>query len=111
MLSRIEQLSQFIKDDPEDPFNYYALGLEYSKTDKNRALEIFQQVIIEHKDYIPVYYQLAKLYEQMSQVENAIQTFSEGIIKAREQNDLKTLRELSAGLEELLENRYDADNQ
>lgn len=111
MLSRIEQLIQFIEDDPEDPFNHYALGLEYSKTDKKRALEIFQQVITHHKDYIPIYYQLAKLYEQMSQVDNAIQTFSDGIVKAREQNDLKTLRELRAGLEELLENRNDTDDR
>jgi tetratricopeptide (TPR) repeat protein len=111
MLSRIEQLIQFIEDDPEDPFNYYALGLEYSKTDKKRALEIFEQLIKHHKDYIPVYYQLAKLYEQMSQVTHAIQNFREGIVKAREQNDLKTLRELMAGMEELLENGNNAVDQ
>lgn len=103
MSLRIEQLNQFIKDDPEDPFNHYALALEYCKSDEKRALEIFENVVKNHEQYLPVYYQLASLYTSMGQKEKAIQTFNDGIAIARGQGDLKTLRELNAGLEELLE--------
>lgn len=103
MSLRIEQLNQFIKDDPEDPFNHYALALEYCKSDEKRALEIFENVVKNHEQYLPAYYQLARLYARVGQKEKAIQTFNDGIAIARGQRDLKTLRELNAGLEELLE--------
>jgi tetratricopeptide (TPR) repeat protein len=102
MTDRIKQLEQFIADDPTDPFNHYALALEYSNTDKQKALSIFQQLVIESRDYLPVYYQLAKLYERMGQKDNAIKTFNAGITLAKMQKDIKTLRELSSALDELL---------
>ena len=101
MSDRIHQLEDFIKEDPSDPFNYYALGLEYITKSESTALAIFKRLVQEHKDYVPTYYQLAKLYEQLGQRDNALQIYHEGIVIARQQNDLKTLRELSAGLETL----------
>lgn len=104
MSSRIDQLNQFIKDDPADPFNHYALALEYCKTDDKRALEIFEHIIRDHRQYLPVYYQLANLYARIGEKKKAIQIFSEGIKTAAEQGDHKTLRELNAALEDLLDN-------
>lgn len=103
MSPRIDQLIQFIKEEPDDPFNHYALALEYCKTDETRAKEIFEDLVKNHRQYIPVYYQLAALYARIGQKEKAIQTFNTGIAIAREQQDPKTLRELNAALEELLE--------
>lgn len=105
MSERIQQLIQFIAEDPGDPFNHYALALEYGKVDERKALEILQDLLKRHKEYIPLYYQLAKLYDKFGQKEKAIQTFKEGMVIAREQNDIKTFRELSAGLDELLEDQ------
>lgn len=102
MTERIKQLEQFIEEDPSDPFNYYALALEYSNLHEHKALSIFEQLAKEKKDYLPVYYQLAKLYAQMGRRDNAVQTFNAGITVAKNQNDTKTLRELRAALEELL---------
>lgn len=103
MSSRIDQLIQFIKDDPQDPFNHYALALEYCKTDETRALEIFEDLLIHHPQYVPVYYQLALLYIRDGQNGKAIETLKHGIGIARQQGDNKTLRELNAVLQELLE--------
>jgi tetratricopeptide (TPR) repeat protein len=103
MSERIEQLIQFINEDPTDPFNHYALALEYCKTDEKRAIGIFEEVVKNHKQYIAVYYQLATLYARLGEVQKAMRTFNEGIVIARNQGDLKTLRELSTGLQELLE--------
>jgi tetratricopeptide (TPR) repeat protein len=103
MSPRIDQLIQFIKDDPDDPFNHYALALEYCKMDEKHAMEIFENLLKNHPQYIPVYYQLAQLYARIGQKEKAIQTFNVGIAIAREHQDYKTLRELNTAVEELLE--------
>ena len=101
MSDRIKQLEKFIEEDPRDPFNYYALGLEYAKQEEQKALDIFVHLIRHHKDYVPTYYQLAKLYEQVGQKENAVAAYNEGILIATQQKDFKTRQELMAGLEQL----------
>jgi lipoprotein NlpI len=101
MSERIKQLEQFITDDPADPFNYYALALEHAKIDEHKALHTFTYLITNYKDYLPTYYQLAKLYEGLGQKENSAVIFREGVKIATLQNDLKTLRELRAALQEL----------
>jgi uncharacterized protein HemY len=101
MSDRIKQLKQFITEEPDDPFNHYALGLELLHVDQYQALDIFLQLSKTKKDYLPTYYQLGKLYEQLGKKEEAIQVVNVGIIVARQQQDLKTLRELNSVLEEL----------
>jgi tetratricopeptide (TPR) repeat protein len=103
MADRIKQLEEFIADDPNDPFNYYALALEYAKVADPRALDTFSYIITHHTDYLPAYYQLAKLYAERGRKDDAIRAFEEGSHIAVRQNDLKTLHELRAGLEELQE--------
>ena len=103
MLDRIKLLEGFIADDPGDPFNYYALGLEYAKKDERKALDIFKRLVNDHKDYVPTYYQLAKLYEQLGQKESALSTYHDGILIAKQQQDFKTQQELIGALAELNE--------
>jgi tetratricopeptide (TPR) repeat protein len=103
MLDRIKLLEGFIKEDPSDPFNYYALGLELAKKDKHKALDIFKQLIKDRGDYLPSYYQLAKLYEDVGQKESALSTYHKGILIAKQQKDFKTQQELTAALEHLNE--------
>lgn len=100
---RITQLKEFIREDPSDPFNHYALALEYLNVDKQKALEIFNNILSVHHDYLPVFYQLGKLYEELNEYENAIESYNRGILIAQQKNDLKTLRELRAALQLLQE--------
>ena len=103
MSLRTDQLIQFIKDDPDDPFNHYALALEYCKTNERQAVEIFEGLIKNHPQYVPVYYQLAGLYARYGEMGKAIKTFGDGIEIARQQGDHKTVRELNSALKELLD--------
>jgi len=102
MASRIEQLQQFVNEDPTDPFNLYALALEYQKTDERSAVDIFNRLLLEHAEYVPTYYHLGKLYQELTEIEKALHVFEQGIEVARKQNDLKALRELQAARQELL---------
>lgn len=102
MASRIEQLEQFVKEDPHDPFNLYALALEYSKSDVRKAIETFNQLLNEHANYVPTYYHLGKLYVDTSENEKALAVFDAGIKVATDEKDNKALRELQSARQELL---------
>jgi tetratricopeptide (TPR) repeat protein len=100
-MNRLELLHQFLKEDPNDPFNLYALALEYLKSDTNRSYELFTELLTHHSDYIPTYYHLGKLYQESGKKEEAVRTFETGIGKARQLKDHKALRELQSALQEL----------
>jgi tetratricopeptide (TPR) repeat protein len=108
MASRIEQLEGFVNEDPKDPFNLYALGLEHAKSDTHKAVEIFNQLLKDHPDYVPTYYQFGKLLAESSENEKALNVFDVGITVATNQKDLKALRELQSARQELL---LDLDDQ
>lgn len=101
MANRIEQLHQFALEDPNDPFNWYALALEYKETAPGKAIEILNRLLTEHKEYVPAYYQLGKLYYEAGNIHEARHIFEHGVNVAQRQNELKALRELKAALAEL----------
>ena len=107
MASRIQQLEGFVNEDPNDPFNLYALALEQSKSDGRKAIEIFNQLLKRHPDYVPTYYQLGKLYIDFSENEKALEVFDLGIEVASDKKDNKAFRELQSAKHELLSDLED----
>lgn len=101
MTSIIEQLKQFADDDPDDPFNHYALALEYQKFDIPKALTTFKSLVATHPQYVATYYQLGKLYQQTGDLELARETFEQGMSVAFAAGNHKTHRELQSALREL----------
>ena len=104
VMSRIEQLRSFIADDPKDIFSKYALALEYA------ANEMIEEAIVElcklkeiESDYLPLYYQLGKLFEKSGNILLAIDAYQAGIPIAQTQKNTKTLSELKSALEQLQE--------
>jgi tetratricopeptide (TPR) repeat protein len=102
MSTRLDTLLQFYKDDPSDPFNIYALALEYQKSDRAKAKIYFEKLLTEHPEYVPTYYHAAKLYQDLGDVEKAISTYEKGIAIAKEKNELKAARELQSAYDELM---------
>jgi Tfp pilus assembly protein PilF len=101
-MSRIEQLEAFVKEDPADPFNHYALALEYLKVNTNRAFEQFETLLKEHPDYLPTYYPFAHLLIEMKQAGRGEEMFKRGMDQARKSGDTKTFRELQAAYNDWL---------
>jgi len=104
VMSRIEQLRSFIADDPKDIFSKYALALEYA------ANEMIEEAIVElcklkeiESDYLPLYYQLGKLFEKSGNILLAIDAYQSGIPIAQTQKNTRTLSELKSALEQLQE--------
>lgn len=100
--SRIELLLQFVKEEPDNPFNLYALALEYQNTDMRKALEYFEDLLKNHADYLPTYYHAAALFVELGLIEEANQTYIEGIALAESQNNQHSLRELKNAYQNFL---------
>lgn len=99
VMDRIAQLESFLDDDPDDAFTQFALAQEHLKQgDLNTAQEYFETLVAEQPDYVGTYYHLGKLYERRGAVEQAIETYEQGIEVARTQRDRKNLSELQDAL-------------
>lgn len=99
--SRLSELIQYYKDEPNDPFNAYALALEYLKSDPTKSRELFDILLTRHEDYVPVYYHAAKLFADMAEKNTAIHILKKGIEIAGKHKDAKASRELRSFLDEL----------
>jgi hypothetical protein len=100
-MDRISQLEEFLREDPDDPFNSYALALEYLKKDSKKGQHLFEQLLNTHPNYLPTYYPFAQLLIEQ-QDPRAETIFKQGIETARRLSDLKTLKELTSAYNDWL---------
>ncbi len=107
-MNRINQLLEFLEKEPNDTFLIYAIATEYLKTDTQKALVYYENLLQNHSDYIPTYYHAAELYANLENYEKANQVYLKGIeicetkvMEAQKQNKviLKSLQELKSAHE------------
>jgi len=91
---RIQQLIRFVQEEPNEPFNVYALAMEYMSSQPGQARLYFDQLLAEHPTYLPTYYHAAALYAELDERERAAELYEKGILLARAQQNQKTLQEL-----------------
>ncbi|WP_373514101.1 tetratricopeptide repeat protein [Persicitalea sp.] len=91
----IEKLLTFYREDPNDPFNLYALTLEYQKIDITEAEKLYKKLLHDHPEYLPTYYQAAQFFIGIQDNDRAIEAFREGIDLAIRQKNNKTQTELT----------------
>ena len=104
MNGRLDQLLEFLKEHPADPFLTYAVATEYLKLhDTAKALHYYEQLVKEHPDYVGTYYHLGKLYESLNRVSEALNTYEAGMRAARLAHDAHALRELQAARQWVLD--------
>ncbi len=107
-MDRIKLLLQFVEEEPNNPFNLYALALEYQNTDQNAARLYFEKLLEKHADYLPTYFHAAALFAELDELEKAQNTYQSGIKLAKQQNDQHSLRELQNAYQNFLF-EYDMD--
>jgi tetratricopeptide (TPR) repeat protein len=87
----------FLKNEPNDPFLKYALATEYfNAKDHEKALFYFEDLIINHPDYIGTYYHLGKFYEIINRKTEAILIYKKGMDIARKIGDMHAFSELQS---------------
>ena len=95
MSNRLQQLAEFLKESPDDPFLGYALATEHLKLGHtDEALQHYEALVRDHPDYVGTYYHLAKLYEALGRMPDAVATYESGMRAARNKRDMHALSEL-----------------
>ncbi|MCH7402064.1 tetratricopeptide repeat protein [Belliella kenyensis] len=101
-LSRISLLKTFIDQEPNNPFNWYALALEHREHQPEEAAKHFDHLLQNHPEYLPTYYHAAQLFADLAQVEKSKLIYQKGINVAKSQNDNHALRELQNSYQNFL---------
>ncbi|MFZ9045418.1 MAG: tetratricopeptide repeat protein [Cyclobacteriaceae bacterium] len=91
---RIEQLKNFQKEDPSDPFPKYALALEYLAHQPEKSKALFEELLEKHPHYSATYYHAADFFYRIDEIEKARAVYSKGIEILKSTDDTKALREL-----------------
>ena len=100
---RLKLLEQYVKEEPEDPFNWYALALEVTKLNSSRGMELFEYVLKNHPDYLPSYYHAGNLYLSKGKPDRAKEILQSGIELAKQKGEQKSLGELRSLLDDLMD--------
>lgn len=102
-MSRVEQLNEFLRENPQDPFLHYALTMEYLKHgDVIKVREGFDNMISNYPNYVGTYYHFGKFLETQGDNELAIEIYNKGILVAREARNMHAAGELQGALNMLL---------
>jgi tetratricopeptide (TPR) repeat protein len=100
--SRVAALQDILKDNPDDAFARYALGLEFSGAgETDAALSEFAQLLASHPDYTNGYFMAAQTLERAGRTDEARAMLQSGIESARRTNNRHALSEMEAMLQEL----------
>jgi len=100
--SRVAALQEILKENPNDAFARYALGLEYSSSgDAEAALAEFDRLLAAHPDYTNGYFMAAQVLERVGRIDEARHRLQQGIDCARQSNNRHALSEMEAMLEGL----------
>lgn len=103
MNERIDKLQAFLKDSPNDCFLNHALALEYVKLgDEAAARSYFEKNLQHDPKYVATYYHLAKLLERISEQQQAIKIYEQGMQTAKAANDMHSYSELQSAYEDLV---------
>ena len=93
-VARIAMLKSFVEEEPENPFNYYALALENIDFDMNSATFFFKMLLEQYPDYLPTYFHAASFFADLGDISHSKNIYEKGIQLANSQNNEKAISEL-----------------
>ncbi len=94
-LSRIEVLKEYAEEEPENPFNWYALALEYQNIDYKVANDLYLKLLKDYNSYLPTYFHAASFFAEKGEIDFAKTIYENGIDLAKTQNNSHALKELN----------------
>jgi tetratricopeptide (TPR) repeat protein len=101
-MSRMEMLTQFLEENPNDAFARYGLALEYSNQGQiEPALQQFSKLLELHPDYTNGYFMAAQTLAKVQRFDEAKALLQKGIESARSTGNQHALSEMTGMLEEL----------
>lgn len=102
-MNRIEQLEEFLRESPQDPFLHYALTMEYLKANDNaRVIAGFENLVTNFPDYVGTYYHFGKFLEKQGDSAKAEEVYKQGILLATRLRNAHAKSELMGALNMLM---------
>ena len=99
MNTRLEKLQEMERQKPEDAFLKFAIAQEFIGMNNDAEAQKYYILLLEgFPQYVPVYYQLGKLFERVNQIKEATEIYKRGMVVAKAANDHKTAGELNEAL-------------
>ncbi len=103
MNERIEKLTAFLQESPNDCFLNHALALEHIKLgDDAMAKSLFEKNMAYDAGYVATYYHLAKLLERTGDTDAATKIYEQGMQAAKAAGDNHSYNELQSAYEDLV---------
>jgi predicted Zn-dependent protease len=100
--SRKERILEMLAEDPRDPFLRYGLAMEYAGAGEwQDAAGCFHELLAATPDYVPAYYQAAKVLHELQRDDEARKVAEAGIAAARGKGDEHAAGELEFFLDGL----------
>ncbi len=97
--ARIELLLGMLEKEPADIFLNYSLSLEYLSIQEFTKAEAGLKKVIEiQSDYIPAFYQMGKLKEEIVLNAEALDYYRKGLELARSQKNNKAINEFGEAI-------------
>jgi len=107
--SRLDQLFEFYKEDPNDPFTIYAIATEYLKIDIEKSRYYYDLLLANHENYVGTYYHAGKLYEQLGKKDEAERIYKKGMQVSRQEGNQHAFAELQQVYNKLMGLDYEDD--
>lgn len=99
-MNRKEFLMSEIKENPNDPLNYYMLALEYKKEgEETLSKSLFDQLIDQHKQYLPTYFTYGSYLLELAEEGKAEQILHQGLSLALEAGHEKMAKEIQSQID------------
>jgi tetratricopeptide (TPR) repeat protein len=100
--TRMQMLSDFLEQNPNDAFARYGLAMEYSKAGQTDiALAEFNKLLQMHPDYTNGYFMAAQALEKVGRTAEAQQMLETGIAAAKRTGNKHALNEMTGMLDEI----------
>ena len=100
--TRLDQLSEIVKQNPGNVLARYGLAMDYAQQGDNaKSIETVRGLIADNPSYIAAYYQAGRVLQKIGEVQQARDVFNQGIAAAHRAGDLHAQGELQAALAEL----------
>jgi tetratricopeptide (TPR) repeat protein len=99
---RLQMLSQFLRENPNDAFARYGLAMEYSnRNEVEQALAEFETLLRIHPDYPAGYFMAAQMLARVGRTDEAKKFLEGGIGAAARTGNSHAMSEMQAMLAEL----------
>ena len=96
MNTRIQNLTEMLREEPKDVFLNYALAIEFAGSEKyEEAEQQFLKTTQLNPEYLPCYYQLGQIAEKIKTEKEALEYYKKGLALAQQQNNPKAINELN----------------